>query len=151
MGDDGEHTPAEQLRAHRRQAEDGSVLADVIDEIRGTRGEMRRGFAAVQERLAKGDTALALFEERQSNQGTSIASLTKRLDGIETMVRALACEDCEERIEKLEKAEAARIAVETDAEKRRTWQPPWWLLLLGTGLAGVVTAWASMKLGIHTP
>lgn len=119
----------------------------VITELRGTRRDMAKGFDALQDRLAKGDTRFALIEERQGNQGAHVASLVKRFDELERMTRALACDECESRIERLEDAEKARAAIEADAVKRNAWQPPWWLMLLLTILAGVATAVAAARLG----
>lgn len=142
----GEDTPPTPLRA--RNAGDHAAATDMlVDELRATRRELRQGFEAVQTRLSKGDTAIALIEERQSNQGTSIASLTKRFDDLERMTRALACDECEDRIEKLERWTAARDTVDATAEKRRTWQPPWWLMLLATAAFGVLTAIVTKRLG----
>ena len=140
-----EETPGPQ-RA-RRDGDHAAATDMLVDELRATRRELRQGFEAIQHRLAKGDTSIALIEERQGNQGTSIASLTKRFDDLERMTRALACDECEQRIDRLETAEAARQAIEADAVKRRTWQPPWWLMLLATAVAGVATALATAHLG----
>lgn len=135
------------LRARREADDRESALDLLVEESRATRREMRSGFAEIQKRLATGDTSIALIQERQSNQGTSIASLTGRVDEIDKQSRALACEDCEGRIDRLESWRNERAAVEADADKRRTWQPPWWLLLVATALAGVVTAFGAKLIG----
>lgn len=135
------------LRARREGDDRESALDMLVDESRATRREMRSGFAEIQKRLATGDTSIALIQERQSNQGASIASLTGRVDAFDQRLRATACESCEERIERLEGWRGERAAVEADADKRRAWQPPWWLLLVATALAGVVTAFGSKLIG----
>ncbi len=141
-----EDTPPPQRARH--QGDDHAATIDMlVDETRATRREMRNGFEAMQTRLAKGDTAIALIEERQGNQGTAIASLTKRFDGLESMTRALACDECEDRIERLERWRADLAAVEEEDEERSTWQPPWWLMLLLTIVAGVATAALTARFG----
>lgn len=135
------------MRARRETEDREGALAMLVAECRATRQEMRTGFSEIQKRLASGDTSIALIQERQSNQGASIASLTGRVDAFDQRLRATACESCEERIERLEGWRGERAAVEADADKRRTWQPPWWLLLVATALAGVVTAYGAKMIG----
>jgi uncharacterized coiled-coil DUF342 family protein len=142
----GEDTPPNPVRA-RRDGDHAAATDMLVDELRATRRELRQGFEAVQHRLAKGDTTIALIEERQGNQGTSIASLIRRFDALERETRALACDKCEERIDALERWTDARDVAEEAVEKRRTWQPQWWLMLLATAAFGVLTAIVTKRLG----
>jgi hypothetical protein len=124
----------------RRDGDHSGAIDMLMDETRAIRKEQRQGFEAVQARLAKGDTTIALIEERQSNQGTSIASLIRRFDQLERETHALACDKCEERIDALERWTEARDVTEAATERRRTWQPSWLLMLAATAAAGVLTA-----------